>query len=68
MNIEEAKNKRSDDVLGTIAIDSIFNPILNVSWDVQPIATSTEGHEKLIMEIKQSNLYEYHFVDNLWIT
>ena len=46
-----AKNKRSDDVLGTIAIDSIFNPILNVSWDVQPIATSTEGHERLIMEV-----------------
>ena len=45
------KNKRSDDVLGTIAIDSIFNPILNVSWDVQPIATSTEGYERLIMEV-----------------
>jgi len=45
------KNKRSDDALGTIAIDSIFNPITNVSWDVQPIATSTEGHERLIMEI-----------------
>ena len=46
-----AKNKRSDDVLGTIAIDSIFNPILNVAWDVQPIATSTEGHERLTMEV-----------------
>ena len=45
------KNKRSDDTLGTIAIDSIFNPITNVSWDVQPIATSTEGHERLMMEI-----------------
>ena len=45
------KNKRTDDALGTIAIDSIFNPITNVSWDVQPIATSTEGHERLIMEI-----------------
>ena len=45
------KNKRPDDALGTIAIDSIFNPILNVSWDVQPIATSTEGHERLTMEV-----------------
>ena len=46
------KNKRPDDALGTIPIDSIFNPIINVSWDVQPIATSTEGYERLTMEIK----------------
>ena len=45
------RNKRKDDALGTIPIDSIFNPITNVSWDVQPIATSTEGHERLIMEV-----------------
>ena len=45
------KNKRTDDALGTIPIDSIFNPITNVSWDVQPIATSTEGYERLTMEI-----------------
>ena len=46
------KNKRQDDTIGTIPIDSIFNPITNVSWDVQPIATSTEGHERLTLEIK----------------
>ena len=45
------KNKRNDDVIGVIPIDSIFNPILNVAWDVQPIATSTEGHERLTMEV-----------------
>tara|TARA_B100000965_G_scaffold31212_1_gene23151 strand:+ start:4648 stop:5616 length:969 start_codon:yes stop_codon:yes gene_type:complete len=45
------KNKRSDDVLGTISIDSIFNPVLNVSWEVVPIPSSTEGHEKLILEV-----------------
>ena len=45
------KNKRPDDALGTIPIDSIFNPITNVAWDVQPIATSTEGHERLTMEV-----------------
>ena len=45
------RNKRSDDTLGTIPIDSIFNPITNVAWNVQPIATSTEEHERLIMEI-----------------
>ena len=45
------KNKRQDDTIGTIPIDSIFNPIINVIWDVQPIATSTEGHERLTIEI-----------------
>ena len=45
------KNKRPDDALGTIPIDSIFNPITNVAWDVQPIATSTEDHERLTLEI-----------------
>ncbi|MDP6853336.1 MAG: DNA-directed RNA polymerase subunit alpha [Candidatus Marinimicrobia bacterium] len=45
------KNKRKDDTIGTIPIDAIFNPVTKVSWDVQPIATSTEGHERLTMEI-----------------
>ena len=46
------KNKRTDDSLGTISIDSIFNPVLNVAWDVVPIPASTEGHEKLILEVE----------------
>ena len=45
------RNKRQDDTLGTIPIDAIFNPVTSVSWDVQPIATSTEGHERLTMEV-----------------
>jgi len=48
------RNKRSDDVIGTIPMDSIFNPISNVSWQVEPIATSTEGQERLMLSI-QSN-------------
>ena len=44
-------NKRSDDSLGTIAIDSIFNPVLNVAWEVIPIPASTEGQERLLMEV-----------------
>lgn len=46
------QNKRKDDVIGTIAIDSIFNPVKSVSWDVQPIATSSEGHERLTIEVE----------------
>ena len=45
------QNKRPDDSLGTISIDSIFSPVKNVSWEVQPIASSTDGNEKLLMEV-----------------
>ena len=44
-------NKRPDDSVGTISIDSIFNPITNVSWEVQPIASSTEEQEKLLIQV-----------------
>jgi len=45
------KNKRPDDNLGTICIDAIYNPVINVSWEVEPIASSTEGHERLVMDV-----------------
>jgi len=44
-------NKIKDAPIGTIALDTIFNPVTNVSWDVSPIATSTEGHERLVMNV-----------------
>tara|TARA_B110000263_G_C15270872_1_gene493406 strand:+ start:173 stop:1141 length:969 start_codon:yes stop_codon:yes gene_type:complete len=48
------KNKRSDDIIGTIPMDSIFNPISNVSWHVESIATSTEGQERLTMTVESN--------------
>ncbi len=45
------KNKLKDAPIGTIAMDSIFNPITNVAWDVQPIPTSIESEEQLSMKI-----------------
>ena len=45
------KNKRTNDPIGIIPIDALYNPIKEVSWNVEPIATSSEGHEKLIMKI-----------------
>ena len=48
------KNKRSDDTIGTIPMDSIFNPISNVSWNVESIATSTEGQERLTMTVESN--------------
>ena len=44
-------NKRKDDTLETIPIDSIFNPINNVKWEVQPIETSIAGQERLVLEV-----------------
>ena len=44
-------NKRKDDTLETIPIDSIFNPINNVKWEVQPIETSIESQERLVLEV-----------------
>ena len=49
--VASEKNKRNDDVIGVIPIDSIFNPITNVSWKVEPIATSTDEEERLVMEV-----------------
>ncbi len=45
------RNKRKDDTLGTINIDAIFNPVTNVAWDVQPIPASTDGHERLFIDV-----------------
>lgn len=44
-------NKRADDSVNTIPIDSIYNPITNVSWEVLPLPASIEGHEKLVMTV-----------------
>ena len=46
------KNKRSDDAINTIPVDAIYNPVVNVAWDVQTLPASTEGHEKLIIEVE----------------
>ena len=46
------KNKRSDDAINTIPIDSIYNPITNVAWDVQTLPASIDGHEKLTLEVE----------------
>ena len=46
------KNKRTDAPLGTIFIDSIYNPITNVTFDVTTLPTSVDGHEMLSLEVK----------------
>jgi DNA-directed RNA polymerase subunit alpha len=47
------ENKASDQPLGTIAIDSIFTPIKNVRYTVEPTRVGGQtDYEKLILEIE----------------
>jgi len=47
------ENKRPDQPIGTIPIDAIFNPILNVSYTVENTRVGKRtDYEKLIMEVK----------------
>ena len=46
------RNIGPDNSIGTITIDSIYNPITNVSWNVQDIPASIEGHERLTLEVE----------------
>lgn len=47
------ENKRADDPIGVIAIDSIFTPILNVCYDVTPTRVGQKiDYERLTVEIE----------------
>ena len=47
------ENKSADSPLGTIAIDSIFTPIVNVRFSVEPTRVGqTTDYEKLILEVE----------------
>ena len=46
------ENKREDDPIGVIAIDSIFTPIENVKYSVKPTRVGQEtDYEKLLLDI-----------------
>ena len=47
------ENKRADDPIGVVAVDSIFTPILNVKYDVSPTRVGQKiDYERLTMEIE----------------
>ncbi|MEM1056647.1 MAG: DNA-directed RNA polymerase subunit alpha [Bacteroidota bacterium] len=47
------ENKRADDPIGVVAVDSIFTPILNVKYDVSPTRVGQKiDFERLTMEIE----------------
>lgn len=50
--VEAEKNKRPDDVIGTIPVDSIFSPVLRVNYEVQDTRVGNEmDYDKLILEV-----------------
>ncbi|MBC8174653.1 MAG: DNA-directed RNA polymerase subunit alpha [Candidatus Marinimicrobia bacterium] len=49
--IDADNHQRIDETIGTIYIDSIFNPVLKVSYDVVPGSSAKDSFEKLILEI-----------------
>lgn len=50
--VEAEKNKRSDDVIGVIPIDSIFSPVLRVKYEVKDTRVGNEmDYDKLILEV-----------------
>lgn len=50
--VDAERNKRPDDVIGTIPIDSIFSPVLRVNYEVQDTRVGNEmDYDKLILEV-----------------
>lgn len=50
--VEAENNKRADDVIGVIPIDSIFSPVLRVNYEVQDTRVGNEmDYDKLILEV-----------------
>ncbi|MFO8099439.1 MAG: DNA-directed RNA polymerase subunit alpha [Salinibacter sp.] len=50
--VPSEENKREDDPIGVIAIDSIFTPIKNVKYSVEPTRVGQKiDYEKLILDV-----------------
>ena len=51
--VPAAKNKKYDNSVGTIAIDSLYTPIINVKYDVEKTRVDDSAdYDKLIIEVK----------------
>lgn len=49
--IPHTKNKLPDAPIGTIYIDSIYNPVTNCTFDAQPLPASKDQQERLTMDV-----------------
>lgn len=44
-------HQRIDSPIGTIYIDSIFNPVTRVNYDVEPVSSAKDSLERLVLEV-----------------
>ncbi|MFQ6608419.1 MAG: DNA-directed RNA polymerase subunit alpha [Fidelibacterota bacterium] len=49
--VDANSHSRVDTPIGTIFIDSIFNPVIRVKYDVLPVSSAKDSLEKLILEV-----------------
>ncbi len=49
--VDANSHSRVDIPIGTVFIDSIFNPVIRVNYDVQPVSSAKDSLEKLILEV-----------------
>jgi len=49
--IDADSHQRIDSPLGTIFIDSIFNPVKRVEYDIEPVSSAKDSLERLVLEV-----------------
>ncbi|MAG21570.1 MAG: DNA-directed RNA polymerase subunit alpha [Candidatus Marinimicrobia bacterium] len=48
--VDADSHRRVDSPIGTIFIDSIFNPVNRVTYDVEPVSSAKDSLERLVIE------------------
>ena len=49
--VDADTHQRIDSPIGTVFIDSIFNPVLRVEYDIEPVSSAKDSQERLVIEI-----------------
>ncbi|MFQ6676054.1 MAG: DNA-directed RNA polymerase subunit alpha [Fidelibacterota bacterium] len=49
--VDADEHQRIDSPIGTIYIDSIFNPVTRVNYDVEPVSSAKDSLERLVLEV-----------------
>lgn len=50
--VDANSHQRIDSPIGTIFIDSIFNPVKRVQYDVEPVSSAKDSLERLVLEVQ----------------
>ena len=49
--VDADSHQRIDSPIGTVYIDSIFNPVSRVTYDVEPVSSAKDSLERLILDV-----------------